>query len=500
MNKLKYLGIGIILLAIYLIIEKTIGFNYLPEMSNNMGYGILFLIGVLTSFHCLAMCGGLAISQTIKKEKLLPTLFYNIGRVISYTVLGGIVGGIGSVVSFSGPLKGIVAIMAGILMIIMGFSMLNLFPQLRRIIYNIRLPITISVPKNSSPLVIGLLNGFMPCGPLQTMQLYALGTGSISQGALSMFIFALGTMPLMFFLGYLTAFLSNNFTNRMLKLGGGLIVILGLVMASRGLVLAGFLLPSANPKLSSITNSKMVISEGKQIISMSANERGYSPEVFFAEKGIPVKWIIKGEKLTFCNNELMVPEYNIRKKLLPGENVIEFTPREKGDIGFSCWMGMLGGRIKVVDNLDKVTIEDSCSELISPREISRKDFSFAILAAGKQKIAMKIDTNGYTPRVFLVEKGKPVEFIVNLQNISSSNYTINFLDATASKISLDEGKNVINFTPKEKVVLPFISSSDGPAGYIVVVDDLNKVDSKQVLQKIKEIKLIPKECSGDHDH
>ncbi|HEX3044165.1 MAG TPA: sulfite exporter TauE/SafE family protein [Bacillota bacterium] len=254
----QLLGVGIIVFALYFIIKSTIGFNFIPQVDKSVGYGMLFVIGLFTSLHCIAMCGGINLSQCIKAppsginlskciktppsginlsqsishrqsenvpaglkwSQLKPSLLYNAGRVISYTIIGGIVGALGSVIGFSGSAKGIVAIAGGIFMVIIGINMLDIFPWLRRI--------KISTPKflgnkiyNSTshrgPFFVGLLNGLMPCGPLQTMQFYALGTGSFLTGATSMFLFSLGTVPLMFGFGAVSSFLSNKFTHRMLK-------------------------------------------------------------------------------------------------------------------------------------------------------------------------------------------------------------------------------------------------------------------------------------------
>jgi sulfite exporter TauE/SafE len=119
---------------------------------------------------------------------------YNYGRVISYTLVGGIVRALGSAVSFSGTAKGTVAIISGVLMIIIGLNMLNMFPWLRRI--NPKTPRVFDnkILNNNGkhgPFYIGLLNGLVPCGPLQAMQIYALGTGSFFAGALSMFMYNL---------------------------------------------------------------------------------------------------------------------------------------------------------------------------------------------------------------------------------------------------------------------------------------------------------------------
>ncbi|HRY14148.1 MAG TPA: sulfite exporter TauE/SafE family protein, partial [Syntrophomonadaceae bacterium] len=223
----QVLGIIIILFALYLIVRNTIGFNFIPQVDQSMGYGILFLVGVLTSLHCISMCGGINLSQCVghdfsgdednKLARLKPSFMYNLGRVISYTIIGGIVGALGSAVSFSGTAKGVVALVAGAFMIIMGINMLNLFPGLRK--FNPRLPRFFGNKTNShngrrKPLYVGLLNGLMPCGPLQAMQIYALAAGSFMAGAVSMLAFSLGTVPLMFGFGAISSLLSARFTKQ----------------------------------------------------------------------------------------------------------------------------------------------------------------------------------------------------------------------------------------------------------------------------------------------
>ncbi|MDP4110440.1 MAG: sulfite exporter TauE/SafE family protein, partial [Bacillota bacterium] len=225
LSSLQFIGIAVILLALYTIINRTVGFNFIPEVNSSMGYGVLFVVGLLTSLHCVAMCGGINISQCVSggkaaagfKENVRPSLLYNLGRVTSYTVIGGIIGAIGSVISFSGWARGLIAILSGLFMVIMGLSMTGFFPWINRV--TPRLPRIFrekagSAGKGRGPYIVGLLNGLMPCGPLQAMQIYALGTGSMAAGALSMFFFSLGTLPLMFGLGAVVTMLGSRFTKK----------------------------------------------------------------------------------------------------------------------------------------------------------------------------------------------------------------------------------------------------------------------------------------------
>ena len=84
-----------------------------------------------------------------------------------------------------------------------------------------------------------------------------------------------------------------------------------------------------------------------QEINMAVTYRGYSPNVFKLQAGVPVKWIIDGQQVSGCTNEIIVPDLNIRQDIYPGQNIIEFTPQEPGTISFSCWMGMVRGKFIV---------------------------------------------------------------------------------------------------------------------------------------------------------
>lgn len=242
-NDYKFMGMLIIVAAIVLLGLKTSGFD-MEEKLANASYAVLFVVGVLTSIHCVGMCGGIMLSQSLKGESknkfeaIKPALLYNLGRVVSYTILGGIVGALGSVFSLSITVKAFMQIFAGIFMIMMGFNMAG-FSAFRK--FHIKLPAVACRVKNKSgsPFIVGILNGLMPCGPLQTMQLFVLGTGSALKGSLSMFVFALGTVPLMLTFGALSGLLSKGYTKKILKFSGVLIIVLGLIMGNRGFALAG---------------------------------------------------------------------------------------------------------------------------------------------------------------------------------------------------------------------------------------------------------------------
>jgi len=386
-NYTEILAIGIIVFAFYILANRfglfTI-FQKFPAATEGMGYGMLFLIGVLTSVHCVAMCGGICLSQCApqkqaggKESKFMamrPSLLYNLGRVISYTVIGGIVGAIGGVISFSGTMKGIVQILAGVFMVIMGLNMLNVFPWLRK--FNPRMPKVFAKKINeqkqsNSPFYIGMLNGLMPCGPLQAMQLYALSTGSPIKGAISMLLFSMGTVPLMFAFGALSSFLNKKYTAKMLKVSAVLVLILGVFMLNNGIGLSGISLPvlsSVTSPASAGTGQKAVVEDGVQVVTTSLDSGRYEPII--VQKGIPVKWIIQAEEgdINGCNNSIVVQKYDLQKSLAVGDNVIEFTPMESGVIPFSCWMGMIRSKITVVDDLSNIGSTSTSDNISSSTE------------------------------------------------------------------------------------------------------------------------------------
>lgn len=193
---------------------------------------MLFITGLLTSIHCISMCGAINLIVVInngRKRNLKNPILYNIGRVLSYTIIGGIVGFIGSVFSINNTISGFIILIASVVMFLMALNMLGII-KLKKIKF-------CNFKRGShSAFVIGLLNGLMPCGPLQAMQVYALSTGSFINGALSMFLFGIGTVPLMLCTGILLNLVKGKGKIVINKIASVLILLLSLVMFNRALL------------------------------------------------------------------------------------------------------------------------------------------------------------------------------------------------------------------------------------------------------------------------
>lgn len=340
----------------YFGVSKMLAPSRLAEEA--MSYGMLFVIGLVTSVHCIAMCGGINLSQCIPRANepgirgsaFRPAIWYNSGRVASYTVVGFIVGALGSAITFSSTMQGVLKLAAGIFMIVMGVNMLGVFPRLRglnpvpkafaRIINKEK-------SQSKSPLVVGLLNGLMPCGPLQAMQIYALSTGNAFTGALSMFLFSLGTVPLMFGLGATSSALGRKYTAKAMVVGAVLVLVLGLSMLAQGWGLSNF--GSTRPPTDASSQGAGQNQDGVQLINSRLSAAGY-PDIT-VRAGVPVKWVIDAPQgsITGCNNRMIIQEYGIEHTFAPGENIIEFMPAAAGKFQYTCWMGMIRATITVTE-------------------------------------------------------------------------------------------------------------------------------------------------------
>lgn len=523
-------GIAVIGIIIIMLGNSTDGFD-MNEKLRNASYMVLFMVGLLTSIHCVGMCGGIMLSQSItenttgKFKAMKPALLYNLGRVLSYTILGGIVGAIGSVLPVSLGFQAGLQLVAGLFMVIMGLNMAG-FSFFRKL--SIRLPWSSCSAKNSSrtPFTVGILNGLMPCGPLQTMQLYALGTGSATAGATSMFIFALGTVPLMMGFGALSGFLSKSYTKSILKFSGVLVVVLGLIMSTRGLALfginvSGIALPNTQKAATSKPAAdipKPEIKDGVQIIRMTADRSGYNPKVLYVQKDMPVKWIIDGKQLTSCNNAIVVPSLNIQKKLVSGENIVEFTPKG-GDINYSCWMGMIKATIKVVDNIEtadssKVTAANSsaaneipqsgsgsccgdgdASASSNQQSIYGNDLSKtpieklvrrAAVSSTGQSLAFKGIGFEFDPLIIVVNKGVKTSMEFDLTNFDNpeGEYIIIPANSNSTSTTFNGKKGVVKteYTFTQNGGYGIIKGSY-VLGVIEVVDDVKKADLEAIRDK-----------------
>lgn len=553
----------VIIVCLYVMLQAVGLLNLLVPSQladTKMGYGMLFVIGLITSVHCIAMCGGINLSQCIpqagqcegennsKWAAFFPALSYNLGRVFSYTIVGFALGFVGFLiggnteVGVSTLLQGILKMIAGLFMVIMGINMLGLFPGLRR--FSIRLPGFIArrigkqKVRSSRPFLVGILNGFMPCGPLQSMWLVALAAGGPFAGALSMFLFSLGTVPLMLGLGSIVAALGKKFTDKVMTVGAVLVVVLGLAMLSQGGTLSGWL-PSdlllalliafcvAGVLLSisvkkkmwksviraaslviiigsyvlwsnwgillqsnAETDTEVEVVDGVQVVYSTLSPGRY-PNIT-VQAGTPVRWVIDAPEgsINGCNYKMMIQDYDIEHSFQTGENVIEFIPTTAGTVRYSCWMGMIHGNIFVTDGNRNET-DTSSDEVLAPTpadySIPTEEIAVASYNAGEngnelQEVSIKLTNEGFVPAVVVVQGN--LNTIWNIDNQMDDAWSGVDLLAPyySTQISLKEGINSLSLYPTESFD---VSTGDNRYYcYVKVVDDLDEIDEAAVRQEV----------------
>lgn len=201
--------------------------------------------------HCIGMCGGFVMAYTSAKispslsssKQFLVHLTYNTGRISSYSILGLLFGYIGSVVSFSTKSTGFFYFITGILMVLMGLSLMGKIKFLTSL--ESSLAFNPSVKRIFSTLIhskswisfygLGMLNGFLPCGLVYFFLTMAARSGSVLGGGLVMFLFGLSTMPVLLGLGFMVGFLhTHGIRNMMVRLASLIIVLYGIYMSYLG--------------------------------------------------------------------------------------------------------------------------------------------------------------------------------------------------------------------------------------------------------------------------
>lgn len=257
--------IGIVLLMVF---SRKLWHQFsVPDISSQLSYGMIFVVGLITGLHCIGMCGSFVIGYTVKDAEqghsaYLSHLLYGIGKTISYAMFGALFGFIGSVISITPFISGVSILLAGIFLIIFGLNTLNLFAVLKRV--RIKQPEAMARYANKkrrtsrSPFFIGFFSGFLlGCGPLQAMYIMAAGNGDPLEGAKFLAAFGLGTLPALLGFGMATRWLSGSMTRRITQISGVILLVMGTMMLNKGLMKtkSGYDFKSISEKLTQQLNN-----------------------------------------------------------------------------------------------------------------------------------------------------------------------------------------------------------------------------------------------------
>lgn len=334
--------------------------------------GSLLLGLVAGSSSCLAVSGGLLLSSAGKYRerygsstaitRVAPAALFVGGRVLSYALFGGLISLIGYALTPSPLMTGIITVLAALYMLVMGLEMLHLAPSwLSRLAP--RMPKALSnkvldAEGREHPVMPALLGAgtfFLPCGFTQTLQVYALTTGSFWIGALILGGFALGTAPALMALGWASTSLKGKAGSFFLKFSGAVVIVLGLTNVQNGLTAAGYPLDLSSiadrfSQTSVVATDANVEYDGQtQVIRMKLGSNPfYSPsDHYTVRQGVPVRMEIEGIG-EGCRSIFQIPKFGVQVALAEPLNIIEFTPDKPGDAVFSCSMGMFKGGLTVV--------------------------------------------------------------------------------------------------------------------------------------------------------
>lgn len=493
-TKKEYIETGavfFIVVVIYLLLKR---FDILPDLgiSENMSYGFVFVIGLVAAMStCIAVTGGLLLAVAGKynerypnltgAQKFKPHIYFNIGRVISYTVFGGIVGGLGSMLTLSTKTTGFITIIASVVMILLGFQLLKIFPGLRR--FQPKMPKFIahkvhdlsSSESKAGPFVLGGATFFLPCGFTQALQLYVLSSGDITTGALTMFFFSLGTLPALLSLSAISSFARGSFQRYFMKAAGVVVILLGFFNINNGLALTGNSLnfggdEEVTGKSAGALDPNVTLVNGVQVVEMTLNGLTYTPSRFTVQQGVPVEWRVDGTRAQGCAQVLTMPKLGITKYLSADNvTVITFTPQNTGTLEFSCPMGMTtrGAGFTVVSNSGSAP--QAPNNNAAPAQIKPGCDPSVQQCLPAQKISMEISREkGFYPNTFTVKKGVPVELTIDAKiKLGGCMGTMVIPDYNIAH-ALSLGKTTLTFTPTEAGVVPFTCSMGNRLGEFIV--------------------------------
>jgi sulfite exporter TauE/SafE len=205
-----------------------------------------FLFGLISSFHCIGMCGPIAlmlpVDRTNQTKKVVQIITYHLGRLSAYALIGLVFGLLGKGLFLAG-IQQKLSIFIGVLMIVV-----ILIPERVVARYNFSKPVFRFISKIKTSLgkqfknksykslfTIGLLNGFLPCGMVYVALFGAIAMQSESFGVLYMILFGLGTVPMMSSVVYLNSFLTIPIRNKIQKVIPFVAIIIGILFIFRGL-------------------------------------------------------------------------------------------------------------------------------------------------------------------------------------------------------------------------------------------------------------------------
>lgn len=324
---------------------------------------IAFLTGLTTGgISCLAVQGGLLTTAITGTERKLPLVgLFILFKLIGYTMLGFLLGYLGSTLTLGPRVLGYVQIGVGLFMLATALRLAEVHPIFRYFV--IQPPRwTYRLLKNTSrsgswfaPALLGFLTILMPCGVTQATMAMAVASGNALLGATIMAAFILGTSPVFFILGATVVELMQK--KAFSYVAAAIVGIFAVLSINGGVGLTGspFTLQNywkvaTGSFQRSVSGAGAPVENGVQQVTIDVQANGYTASAQTIKKGVPVRLTMKTHGSLGCSRAFTIPDYNISKVLpLTGTDTIEFTPNKTGTLVYTCSMGMYTGQFTVVE-------------------------------------------------------------------------------------------------------------------------------------------------------
>ena len=332
----------------------------------------MFALGLATSTHCVGMCGPMVVTYAVKgdgdgswRSKLVPNLVYQVAKLLSYVIVGVVLGAIGSTLN----LKGIApwaTLVAGVFMVILGLGMTGRVPWAARLTPRPPKFLIASLSKLrrkarddaaegtaslATPAAFGLLTGLMPCAPLQGAELAAAASGSALTGGVGMLAFGLGTFPLLFAFGTASSLIPRAWKHRLNVALAIVVIVFGLVFLNRAAMLTGFPVNTSTIKAALVGSTSTAAqptyttaADGVVEVPLTIRNTQYVPSTITIPAGKAVRIIVDRQEDVACSNALVLPQLGVNAPLADNAvTAVSVPPAKAGTYTMTCGMGMMSG-------------------------------------------------------------------------------------------------------------------------------------------------------------
>jgi sulfite exporter TauE/SafE len=340
----------------------------------------LFAVGLVTSIHCIFMCGGLVLTYAVKGtetgpwyRRLVPHLAYQGSKIVSYAtvalILGGIVALLGRAVDIT-PFRNWLMVVAGVYMLLLGISMTGKVKALRYLTPRPPKFLVSALSRNrkkatadaaeghtslATPIMFGLLTGLMPCAPLIAAQASAMASGSPLLGAWGMVGFGLGTMPLMLVFGFASSLLSRRFQDKLQVVAAVAVMIFALVILNRGLMLVGSPVSFDSVRTAVVGTSVASTptqyatgADGVIEVPLVIENTRFVPQTVTVPADTPFRLVVDRREANACSAQIAIPDAGVLADLKDNAvTVVSVPPLKAGTHTLTCGMGMMSGSIVV---------------------------------------------------------------------------------------------------------------------------------------------------------